>query len=212
MDGYFIARMRQHLASSSRRRILIFGSAELLGLAGFRPGTTEVEAKKRKKKRKKQKQSTPLQLAFRCSGPPTFIGFCGDECRAAQVFRTTRGGRLARIQIHIDKPADSTGDYVVQLLRVDNADAPLHAPLDTLAATTVPDADVPVGESLLSADFAGPRLEAQTDYAAAVGRVGNQIRIGTVAGTSCGGQLFSAHGLEPFEEASSDLVVSVFLD
>lgn len=106
---------------------------------------------------------------------------------SAQVFRTTRGGRLSRVQIHIDKPNGSAGDYVVQVLRVDNSDTPLHAPLNILAATAVADADVPVGESLLTANFSGPRLEAQTDYAAAVGRVGIQVRIGTVPGTTCGG-------------------------
>lgn len=200
----------QDFGSSARRRILGFGSAALLGMAGSRLGPIGIEAKKRKKKRKKK--STPLHLAFECPGPPTFIGFCGDECRAAQVLRTTRGGRLSRIQIHIDKPAESTGDYVVQLLRVDAADAPWHAALDILAATSIPNVDVPAGESLLTAGFAGPLLAAETDYAVAVGRVGNQIRIGTVAGTTCGGQLFSAHGLEPFEPSNSDLVVSVFVD
>jgi hypothetical protein len=168
-------------------------------------------AKKREKKRK-GKGAKPLQQAFRCPGPPTFIGFCSDECRAAQVFRTTRGGQLSRVQVHIDKPNGSTGDYVVQLLRVDNSDTPLHAPLDILAATTITDTDVPAGESLLTANFSGPRLEAQTDYAVAVGRVGNQVRIGTVPGISCGGQLFSAHGLEPFDANNTDVVVAVFVD
>jgi hypothetical protein len=211
MDGQFFARMTPNLAKSSRRRILNHGSAGILGMVGSRLGATDGSAKKRKKKRKKQKQSPPLQLAFRCPGPPTFIGFCSDECRAAQVFRTTRGGRLSRVQVHIDKPNGSTGDYVVQLLRVNNSDTPLHAPLDILAATTVADADVPTGESQLTASFAGPFLEAETDYAVAVGRVGNQVRIGTVSGTTCGGQIFSAHGLEPFDPSNSDLVVSGFV-
>lgn len=212
------AHMTQVFAGSNRRQILSVGSTGILSMLGARLGVTEAEAKKRnnkpkkRKKRNKQKQTSPLHLAFQCPGPPSFIGFCGDECRAAQVFRATRGGQLSRIQIHIDKPASSTGDYVVQLLRVDNTDTPLRAPLDILAATTIPDAGVPAGELQLTASFAGPLLEAETDYAVAVGRVGNQIRIGTVSGTTCGGQLFSAHGLEPFDAGSSDLVVSVFVD
>ena len=162
MDTDIFDRMVQGIASSSRRRMLGSGSAGVLAVFGGRLVTTEAVAKKRKNKRKKTK-GTPLHLAFRCPGPSTFIGFCRDECRAAQIFRTTRGGRLTRIQIHIDKPAGSTGDYVVQLLRVDNSDTPLHAPLDILAATTVPDADVPAGESQLTASFAGPLLRAEAD-------------------------------------------------
>lgn len=210
MDTDIFDRMVQGITTSTRRRMLGAGSAGVLAAFGGRLVTTESEAKKRKKKQKKTK-ATPLHLAFRCPGPSTFIGFCGDECRAAQVFRTTRGGRLSRIQIHIEKPAGSTGDYVVQLLRVDNTDTPLHAPLDILAATSIPDADVPTGESQLTASFAGPHLEAETDYAVAVGRVGSQVRIGTVTGTTCGGQIFSAHGLEPFAPSNSDLVVSVLV-
>jgi hypothetical protein len=211
MDGSLLDRMTADFAGSTRRRMLTSGLAGVLGILGSWLGTTTAEAKKRKKKKKKKK-GTPLQLAFQCPGPPTFIGFCSEKCRAAQVFRTTRGGRLSRVQIHIDKPNGSKGDYVVQLLRVDNSDTPLHAPLDILAATTITDADVPAGESLLTANFFGPRLEAQTDYAVAVGRVGNEVRIGTVPGITCGGQLFSAHGLEPFEANNSDVVVAVFVD
>jgi hypothetical protein len=211
MDSGQFARLAQVIAGSTRRRMLGFGSAGALGVLGARLGAAGAEGRKGKKKRKKKKKASPLHLAFRCPGPPTFVGFCASGCRVAQVFRTTRGGRLSRIQIHINKEADSTGDYVVYLMRVDNTDTPLHQPLDILAATSIPDSDVPAGESLLTANFAGPRLEAQTDYAAAVGRVGEQIDVGTVSGTTCGGQIFSAHGLEAFDSGSSDLVVSVFV-
>lgn len=200
MNGNLLALMTRSVTGSNRRRVLGFGSAGVLTTIGARLDGPEAEAKKRKKK-----AGTPLQVAFQCPGPPSFISTCNGACRLAQVFRTTRGGRLSRIQFSIDKPAGSTGDYVVQLLRVDNSDTPLHAPLDMLAATTVADADVPEGESLLTANFAGPRLEAQTDYAAAVGRMGGQIRFGAVPNTSCGGQLFVALGLGPFD---SDIAVS----
>lgn len=209
MNDTLLALMTRSVTGSTRRRMLGFGSAGVVATIGSRLGGAGAEAKKRKKKRKKA--GTPLQVAFQCPGPPSFISTCNGACRLAQVFRTTRGGRLRRIQFSIDKPAGSTGDYVVQLLRVDNSDTPLHAPLDMLAATTVADADVPEGESLLTANFAGPRLEAQTDYAAAVGRMGGQIRFGAVPNTSCGGQLFVALGLGPFDSDIADLVVSVFV-
>jgi hypothetical protein len=179
--------------------------ASLLGVAA-------TEAKKKRKKRKKKPGSPALQLAYECPGPPESVGTFLLISRVAQVFAAERSGTLRRIQFHINKDAGSAGDYVVQLVRVDSG-TPSSVATHILAGITIPNADVPDGESTLAADFLGPELTAGTEYAAAIGRVANSIELGNFTGTGniCAGQTFASMGGAFTESPTLDVVVSVFV-
>lgn len=101
----------------------------------------------------------------------------------------------------------------MRLLRVADS-VPLHTGVNVLAAAAIPNASVPAGESLLTANFSGPVLEEGVEYAAAVGRVGNLVvGLRVDSGNDCAGILFSAVGPDPFTADNElDLVVSVFVD
>ena len=133
--------------------------------------------------------------------------------RVAQVFVASRSGTLRRIQLYVAKDPGSEGDYVVQLLRVDGG-APQASALNILAGATIANGAVPDGESILTANFIGPHLEAGTEYAAAIGRLQTAIELGqhSDTGNVCAGQAFSSQGGAFGEHSDIDLVVSVFVD
>lgn len=194
----------------SRRRVLALAGSAASGFA-LRVGSPPTAAKKKRKKKKK-KGAPPLNLAFACPGPAeSFLAFQLRD-RVAQVFVAGRGGRLRRIQIPVEKTSGDN-DYVVQLLRVADS-VPLHTGITVLAAAVIPNAVVPAGESLLTADFSGPVLEEGEEYAAAVGRVGNLVvGMRVDSGNDCAGVPFSAVGTDPFVASDGlDLVVSVLVD
>ena len=184
-----------------------------LAALGALRGQDDAQAKKKHKKKKKPKKAPSLVLAYQCPAPAESFGTYNTISRVAQVFSATHGGTLRRIQFRIDNGDFDAGDYVVQLLRVEDG-TPSHLATHILAGLTIPAADVPQGESTLTANFNGPELTAGTEYAAAIGRVGSSVTLGYFSGTGnvCAGQLFVAQGIVFTEATGQDVVVSVFVD
>ena len=154
-------------------------------------------------------------LTYQCSGPG--LSDPGpDSTRVAQTFTAERSGSLRQIQFSVNKLPATTGDYLVQLLRVSGG-KPSLSPADVLAALTVPDAAVATSsDATLTATFAGPDLVAGTEYAAALSRPGSgAVGVGpivTLGGSTCSGKLFVAVGAGEFNEALNlDLLVSVLV-
>lgn len=211
METNRFAELSRIVNPGSRRGFAAALTGGSLALFGPLRGLTETEAKKKRKKKKKKKP--PLALAYECPGPPEDFGTYNNISRVAQVFVAARSGTLRRIEFLVDKATGSSGDYVVQLLRVDTG-TPSQAATHVLAGITIPDADVPDGESTLAAHFNGPELEAGAEYAAAIGRLVSAVRLGFFSGTGniCAGQTFAAQGGAFTEAAGQDVVVSVFVD
>jgi hypothetical protein len=154
-------------------------------------------------------------LTYQCSGL-VFSEPGPDSVRVAQTFTAERSGSLRQVQFSVNKPPATTGDYLVQLLRVSGG-KPSHSPTDVLAALTVPDAAVATSsDATLTATFAGPDLVAGTEYAVALSRPGSgAVGVGpivTLGGSTCSGKLFVAVGAGEFNEALNlDLLVSVLV-
>jgi hypothetical protein len=160
--------------------------------------------------------STGPVLTYRCPRPKTDSLFGDDANRFAQTFTAERSGSLRQIQFSVNKKPATTGDYLVQLLKVVGG-KPSHSPSDVLAALTVPDATVPTSsDATLTATFAGPALVAGTEYAAAFSRpastsAGANYRKSD--GSACGGDWFNADGAGPFNVAQAQhLLVSVIIN
>jgi hypothetical protein len=210
MGANRLAHLMRITAAGSRRGVLRAISSLSLALPLL--GLTGIAAKKKKKKKKKKKPP-PLVLTYTCPGPPQDVLTWQTVQRVAQVFVASRSGTLRRIQFHIDKNPGSAGDYAVQLLRVDDG-TPQASALSILAATTIANGAVPDGESILTANFIGPHLEAGTEYAAVVGRLQSAIELGqhSDTGNVCAGETFSSQGGAFVASADIDLVASVFVD
>ena len=154
-------------------------------------------------------------LTYQCPGPKTGSLAGPGTNRFAQTFTAERSGSLRQIQFSIEKKPGTTGDYLVQLVRVIGG-TPSHSPTDVLAALTVPDAAVATSsDATLTATFAGPALVAGTEYAAAFSRPGSttagaNYRKGD--GSACGGSWFNADGAGVFNVAQAqDILVSVLV-
>ena len=203
--------LSSRLHGGSRRGVLAALTGGSLAALGALRGQDDAQAKKKHKK--KHKKAPSLALAYQCPAPAESFGTYNTISRVAQVFVAGRGGTLRRIEFRIDKGDFDAGDYVVQLLRVDDG-TPSHLATHILAGITIPDAGVPQGESTLTANFNGPELAAGMEYAAAIGRVGSSVTLGYFSGTGnvCAGQLFVAQGIVFSEATGQDIVTSVFVD
>jgi hypothetical protein len=153
---------------------------------------------------------------FICPGPEEFVLAGDGSARVAQIFGASRTGTLRQIRIAIDKPIGASGDYLVQLGRLMPNDLPSNSPIDVMAVVTIADASVPLGDSTLVANFAGPFLVAGTGYAAVTSRPGTNLgglhtRIHQ-GGSNCDGTIAIADGEGDFDDQSGDLVVSVLVD
>jgi hypothetical protein len=154
-------------------------------------------------------------LTYQCPGPKTDSLFGDGANRFAQTFTAERSGSLRQIQFSVNKKPATTGDYLVQLLRVVGG-KPSHSPSDVLAALTVPDAAVATSsDATLTATFAGPALVAGTEYAAAFSRPGSTsagANFRKSDGSACGGDWFIADGAGPFNVAQAqDILISVLV-
>jgi hypothetical protein len=186
---------------AGRRTVLTGGAA--LALGGLFTGLAPRAARTAKKKPKK---------AYTCAPPAdSEIAFgAGGEARLAQSFTATQTGTLKQISVSVTKQVP-TGDYVVQLVKMDGS-VPDESPLSVLASATIPDALVPVGTSTLNAKFAATRLTQGTQYAVVVSRPGsNDFVLPSRTGDPCEGGVFSAAGGAPFGPLSDDLIVTVFV-
>jgi hypothetical protein len=204
--------------ADSRRRFLTRSGGAMGALAALL-GLAEIDAKKNGKKKKRKRTKGPsLRPASECAGPPEGFDLHPSGSRLAQTFVAGRSGTLRRVQFAIAKQGGSSGDWLVQFLEAID-DKPSPSPLGVLAAAIIPDADVPVGESVLTVDFAGPGpvLEAGTQYAVAMWRTEDSLGLGYhhhTSGASCAGGQFFANGAGDFSGFFADeydLVVSVFV-
>ena len=155
-------------------------------------------------------------LTYQCPGPKNDSVSGDGIVRFAQMFTAERSGSLQQIQFSVGKKPATTGDYLVQLLRVIGG-KPSHSPTDVLASLTVPDAAVATSsDATLTATFAGPVLVAGTEYAATFSRPGStnvtaNSRKGD--GSACGGKWYIANGAGVFNEAlAQDSLVSVLVN
>jgi hypothetical protein len=156
-------------------------------------------------------------LTYQCSGLD--LSDPGpDSIRVAQTFTAERSGSLRQVQFSVNKPPATTGDYLVQLLRVSGG-TPSISPTDVLASIPVPDAQVATSsDATVTATFTGPDLVAGTEYAVAFSRPGSGAAgfgpVVTSGGSTCSGKLFVAVGAGVFKEELSmnlDLLVSVLV-
>jgi len=117
------------------------------------------------------------QQTATCNPPPSStdnatLVLSGDD-RLAQTFVAELGGKLSRVELKISVNADTSGDLVVQIAKVNAAGTPTNR---ILATTTVPSAALPVNTTaLVSAKFrrrGAAKVVAGTPYAIIVQRQG----------------------------------------
>jgi hypothetical protein len=192
----------------SRRRLLGVISGGVLTALGAGLDRTEVLAKHHT-----QPKKPTIKSAYTCAAKANDgIGPGGDR-PVGQIFTATRSGELRQIHIGVSKDpnAGPGGDYVIQLLRT-TGDPPVpHAEaIDVLAATTIPDADVPAGQSTIVANFAGTRLVRGTVYAVVAARPGAGV-VFVVAHSSdvCEGEMTIVPDGATFPD--KDAIVSVLV-
>lgn len=100
-------------------------------------------------------------------------GFEATGSRHAQTFRPRVGGPLSAVAVAIDHWPGTSGDYVLEVVAVDAAGAPV--PSAVLVRTTLPGADLAGGVQTLVARFpksTAPTLRSTRRYAVVVGRTG----------------------------------------
>ena len=112
----------------------------------------------------------------------------------------------------IDKPSFSVGNYVVQLVPTFQG-IPPHSALWIFAACMVPDADGPVGRSILVVKFGGTRLLKGEPYAVVVFRLGDGVFYAPLSPeTTCTKSVgYFATGDAPFKHQGGDITVSVLV-
>jgi hypothetical protein len=113
--------------------------------------------------------------------------------RVAETFTALHTGAVTRAQFSVYKDSATTGDYVLDLRTL----AGSSVPTDTvLASTTVLNASVPDGQSLISNTFsAPPSVVAGQRYALGVSRPGgSQIAIEVLSNPCSDNQLFTSPG------------------
>jgi len=219
-------------AAGSRRGLgRAIAGGGLGALFGSAFGALDADAKKKahKKKHKKRRgQSLPQLptsppaplpvLTYQCAAPKTgFLSGAGGTDRLALTFIAARSGSLRQIQFNVNKPMESSGDYLVELLKVVGGQ-PSNSSADVLATVTVPNAAVATSsEATVTATFAGPVLVAGTEYAAAISRPGTGP--GGMApnvvggdGSVCSGKVFFSLRAGTFYELlTMDSLVSVLV-
>jgi hypothetical protein len=197
--------------AESRRRVLT-GTAELV-LAGALTALPSRSAAAAKKKPKKKKPPA-LKSAFTCAAPEADDFVEGNFLsRYAQPFTASRGGTLREIRVLINK-AISGSDYQVQLVRM-AGNVPSNGPFDVLAAATIPDDQVPTGNTTLVAKFAATTLVQGTEYAVVVSRFGAEMAIPVpFTGDPCAGsEMAIAQAGEAFQaiDPARDMTFSVLV-
>jgi hypothetical protein len=100
------------------------------------------------------------ELAAATCGPPrtaSITAASGGSERFAQTFSPSFSGNLTRAEIDVTKATTAEGgtpgNYIVQVMGVDDTGAPDN---NALATTTVLDATVPEGQSIINAVFDAP--------------------------------------------------------
>jgi hypothetical protein len=211
MDTQRFDTLTRLLTTATPRRGLLAGLAGgLLAARSFASGINDAEAKdkkkgKRKKTRKnknKNKNKQGGRPATRadatCAANPGLSSLSlTEDQRIAQTFTATANGTLVRADLVISKTADSTGDFILQLVSLDANSVPTN---EALASTSLPNADVPPGElATVSFDFASPAtVAAGSQYALVFSRPGPDFtRWHGQFGDSCDGESFFSQGPAP---------------
>lgn len=247
MEAQEFDRLTRVRATGASRRGVVAGlgrgfvaalSLALIGSANI--ADADAKGKKKRKKKKKQTADSPvppqdpqpspppppsspsppsppaLQLAYECAPMQNDIITANSVHRIAQMFKPSQSGKLRQVQFAIAKEAGTTGDYHVQLVACNGGD-PSASGNDVLALAVIPDSTVPVGDSILTANFDGPQLVGGINYAVAIKRLGEFIVRGhnENPGAACLGKTFLSAGGSDFLEYSSgnfDAIVSVFVE
>jgi hypothetical protein len=113
--------------------------------------------------------------------------------RLAETFTALHTGALTHAQFSVYKESTSTGDYVLDVRTLAGSSVPTD---NVLASTTVLNASVPDGQSLISNTFSAPAsVVAGQRYALGVSRPGgSQIAIEVLTNPCPDSQLFSSPG------------------
>lgn len=211
MDGEGIEQATRGLAGGvGTRRAALRTRLGIASVAGLATPTPDAGAARRRPKR-----------TYTCPAPDDetrllpLLGF--PNGRQAQLFEARRDGVLRQIRVGIEKLAGGAGDDVVQLGRVaaDPTPLPSNSPFDVIAAVTIPDEAVRLGQSTVVAAFAGTPIRAQTAYAVVVARLDGADLYGLLRQDGgCPGRFFEAESpTGPFLDFGPGfaLVVSVLV-
>ena len=158
--------------------------------------------------------ATELQTGV-CYPPSDAIATGSGNGRLAETFVASTAGKLSRVQLDVNKPANTTGDYLVQLLAVDAKGKPTNK---VLAKARIYDSDVAVGTTVtINAHFRKRKtvaLKAGKRYAMAVSRPGpNGILVNSAINGCVDDRMFHSDSqTDPFIENSLiDLRVAIFV-
>ena len=158
--------------------------------------------------------AAPIQDA-NCPGPRTSGHATSPDGRFAQTFTPSISGTLTSAQVDVTKNAGSA-DWIMQVVAVNASGVPTNT---VLAQATVPDASVPMEDSvLITATFATPApVLAGQSYALVLTRPGSgagTLQVGGRPGDLCAGDLFSSNTQSgPFDSVGSfDMVFAVFIE
>jgi hypothetical protein len=186
----------------SRRASLVTLGAAGLAAALARPFVADAKKKRNKKgkrntKRKNgQKPASPppapvTRLDAVCAGPAETVNGVNGDARRAQSFTALSSGSLVMAQLVLTQNAGTDVDYVLRLSPLDGFGFPTN---EILAETSVANAAVPVGLSLVTFTFSRPfAVVAGTAYALVLSRPGGGNVFWHLSdGDVCPGQLFAS--------------------
>jgi hypothetical protein len=159
-------------------------------------------------------QATKVKHDANCQGRSniTFGGFSGNN-RFAQTFLVQHTGALTKAQAHVAKAKGSSGDYILEISKVDNSGIPTG---EIIALQAVPNSKVSAGSnSTVTATFPSPaQVTSGERLALIVTRPGsNNLTVRGFSGDPCGGDLFFSEAQDGtfVEESSSDLLFATFV-
>jgi hypothetical protein len=137
-------------------------------------------------------QPATLQDASCTAAGPSTLGFAANQ-RAAQTFFAQLSGQLVTAQVQLTKNDGTTGDYSATINTVDNNGVPTNT---VLATAVIPNANVVVGSSTATFNFASPAtIVGGAQYALVISRTGqgpNQLNLRFDGGNPCVGGAFDS--------------------
>jgi hypothetical protein len=155
--------------------------------------------------------SAPAQglLDANCPGPPDALTDPEPAERDVQTFTAQRTGSLVRGEIGISK-AGGAANWVMQIVTTDGSGTPTN---NVLASTTIANASVPDGESMIVGLFASPAsIVAGQQLGLLIARPGESYTLRDRFGAPCPGQEFFSISGGPFmADANFDFVFAVFV-
>jgi hypothetical protein len=161
-----------------------------------------------------QSRATKAKPDAKCQVRPnlTFSGLNGND-RFAQTFTVQHTGKLTKAQAHVAKSPGSSGDYLLEISKVDGSGVPTG---EIIALQFVPNSKVPAGSnSTVTAKFSNPaQVTANQKLALIVTRpVSSNLAVRVNSQDPCGGSLFRSEGQDGtfFEESGEDLLYATFV-